>query len=67
MLYASTLNANRIYFGGYFIRNHPIVMRTMTFAVNFWSQVNVHFSTSNGSDFSFVGEVSKFDILRSPA
>uniref|UniRef100_A0A915C011 4'-phosphopantetheine phosphatase n=1 Tax=Parascaris univalens TaxID=6257 RepID=A0A915C011_PARUN len=38
VLYASTLNANRIYFGGYFIRNHPIVMRTMTFAVNFWSQ-----------------------------
>uniref|UniRef100_A0A914R4N5 7TM GPCR serpentine receptor class x (Srx) domain-containing protein n=1 Tax=Parascaris equorum TaxID=6256 RepID=A0A914R4N5_PAREQ len=37
VLYASTLNANRIYFGGYFIRNHPIVMRTMTFAVNFWS------------------------------
>ncbi|VDM43711.1 unnamed protein product [Toxocara canis] len=38
VLYASTLCANRIYFGGYFIRNHPIVMRTMTFAVNFWSQ-----------------------------
>ncbi|VDK42574.1 unnamed protein product [Anisakis simplex] len=38
VLYASTLNANRIYFGGYFVRNHPFVMRTMTFAVNFWSQ-----------------------------
>jgi len=29
----------RIYFGGYFIRGHPTTMHTITYAINYWSQV----------------------------
>ncbi|KAI9318106.1 pantothenate kinase [Dichotomocladium elegans] len=28
----------RIYFGGCFIRGHPITMNTLSYAINFWSQ-----------------------------
>jgi len=30
----------RIYFGGYFIRGHPLTMHTITYAINYWSQVS---------------------------
>jgi len=30
----------RIYFGGYFIRGHPMTMHTITYAINYWSQVS---------------------------
>jgi len=30
----------RIYFGGYFIRGHPMTMHTITFAINYWSKVS---------------------------
>ena len=29
----------RIYFGGYFIRGHPMTMHTITYAINYWSKV----------------------------
>ncbi|CAI5440501.1 unnamed protein product [Caenorhabditis angaria] len=38
MLYGTRYNLRRIYFGGYFIRQDPITMRTLTFAINFWSK-----------------------------
>lgn len=30
----------KIYFGGYFIRGHPITMHTITYAINYWSKVS---------------------------
>jgi len=30
----------RIYFGGFFIRGHPITMHTITYAINYWSKVS---------------------------
>ena len=33
----------KIYFGGYFIRGHPITMHTMTYAINYWSKVHTLF------------------------
>lgn len=30
---------NRIIFGGYFIRGHPMTMHTITYAINYWSKV----------------------------
>ena len=32
----------RVYFGGYFIRGHPMTMHTITYAINYWSQVSCH-------------------------
>uniref|UniRef100_A0A915BAV7 Pantothenate kinase n=2 Tax=Parascaris univalens TaxID=6257 RepID=A0A915BAV7_PARUN len=37
-LYGKQHEVKRIYFGGYFIRKHPITMRTISFAVNYWSK-----------------------------
>ncbi|ESO10934.1 hypothetical protein HELRODRAFT_109215 [Helobdella robusta] len=34
-------NLERIFFGGYFIRGHPITMYTMTYAINFWSKGSI--------------------------
>ncbi|KAJ2317171.1 hypothetical protein GGI00_006834, partial [Coemansia sp. RSA 2681] len=31
----------RIYFGGYFIRGHPLTMHTLSYAVDFWSKGGV--------------------------
>ena len=31
----------KIYFGGYFIRGHPMTMHTITYAINYWSKVCV--------------------------
>ena len=33
----------KIYFGGYFIRGHPMTMHTITYAINYWSKVSVSF------------------------
>jgi pantothenate kinase len=38
-LQAKLHNLNKIYFGGYFIRGHPITMHTITYAINYWSKV----------------------------
>lgn len=43
-LYGKLHNVNRIYFGGYFIRKHPITMRTISFAVNYWSKGHIEAS-----------------------
>ncbi|KHN87766.1 Pantothenate kinase 4 [Toxocara canis] len=37
-LYGKQHQVKRIYFGGYFIRKHPTTMRTISFAVNYWSK-----------------------------
>ncbi|CAG8478211.1 6864_t:CDS:10 [Funneliformis mosseae] len=37
-LNAKAHGLKRIYFGGCFIRGHPITMNTLSYAINFWSQ-----------------------------
>ncbi|CAB3407485.1 unnamed protein product [Caenorhabditis bovis] len=37
MLYGTRFGLKRIYFGGFFIRQDPITMRTLSYAINFWS------------------------------
>lgn len=38
-LYAKLHNLEKIYFGGFFIRGHPVTMRTITYSINFFSKV----------------------------
>ncbi|CAJ0944431.1 unnamed protein product, partial [Mesorhabditis belari] len=38
MLYGNRYNVKRIYFGGFFIRKHSITMRTLSYAIKFWSK-----------------------------
>ena len=40
-LQAKLHNLKKIYFGGYFIRGHPITMHTITYAINYWSKVSL--------------------------
>uniref|UniRef100_A0A1I7W718 4'-phosphopantetheine phosphatase n=1 Tax=Heterorhabditis bacteriophora TaxID=37862 RepID=A0A1I7W718_HETBA len=37
-MYAQREKTNRIYFDGFLIRNHAIIMRTISFAIEFWSE-----------------------------
>lgn len=37
-LNAKQHDVKRIYFGGCFIRGHPITMNTLSYAIKFWSQ-----------------------------
>lgn len=39
-LHAKLHNLDKIYFGGFFIRGHPLTMHTITYAINFWSKVS---------------------------
>ncbi|KIH47007.1 pantothenate kinase [Ancylostoma duodenale] len=41
MLYGMRFSMKRIYFGGFFIRKHPITMRTLSYAINYWSKGNM--------------------------
>ena len=38
-LQAKLHNINRIYFGGFFIRGHPLTMHSISHAIKYWSQV----------------------------
>ncbi|XP_071951157.1 4'-phosphopantetheine phosphatase-like [Antedon mediterranea] len=40
-LYANLENMKRVYFGGYFIRGHPVIMAAITFALNYFSKGEV--------------------------
>ncbi|EMP25953.1 Pantothenate kinase 4 [Chelonia mydas] len=40
-LYAKLHNLHKIYFGGFFIRGHPVTMRTITYSINFFSKGEV--------------------------
>ncbi|XP_067669593.1 4'-phosphopantetheine phosphatase-like [Haliotis asinina] len=40
-LHAKIHNLKKIYFGGYFIRGHPMTMHTITFAINYWSKKEI--------------------------
>lgn len=37
-LHAKIHGLKKVYFGGYFIRGHPLTMHTITYAINFWSK-----------------------------
>ena len=37
-LYAMLHNVKNIYFGGFFLRHHPVGLHTISYAVNFWSK-----------------------------
>ncbi|XP_052782702.1 4'-phosphopantetheine phosphatase-like [Mya arenaria] len=37
-LHAQLHGLKKIYFGGYFIRGHPLTMHTITYAINYWSK-----------------------------
>lgn len=38
-LHARLHRLDRVYFGGFFIRGHPVTMRTITYSINFFSKV----------------------------
>uniref|UniRef100_A0A803VEJ3 4'-phosphopantetheine phosphatase n=1 Tax=Ficedula albicollis TaxID=59894 RepID=A0A803VEJ3_FICAL len=40
-LYAKLHNLDKIYFGGFFIRGHPVTMRTITYSINFFSKFDM--------------------------
>uniref|UniRef100_A0A0P6CRZ5 4'-phosphopantetheine phosphatase n=2 Tax=Daphnia magna TaxID=35525 RepID=A0A0P6CRZ5_9CRUS len=40
-LYAMMHGLKKVYFGGYFLRNHPLSMHTVSFAINYWSRGQV--------------------------
>lgn len=40
-LYAMSHNLNKVYFGGYFLRNHPLSMHTVSYSINYWSKGTV--------------------------
>jgi len=40
-LYAMMHGLKTVYFGGYFLRNHPLSMHTVSFAINYWSRGQV--------------------------
>ncbi|XP_066546788.1 4'-phosphopantetheine phosphatase isoform X2 [Amia ocellicauda] len=40
-LYAKLHNLTRVYFGGFFIRGHPVTMHTITYSINFFTKGEV--------------------------
>ncbi|KAK2586990.1 hypothetical protein KPH14_010961 [Odynerus spinipes] len=40
-LYATVHNMDKVYFGGYFLRNHPLSMHTISYSIKYWSHGKV--------------------------
>ncbi|XP_043676173.1 4'-phosphopantetheine phosphatase isoform X2 [Vespula pensylvanica] len=40
-LYATLHNMDKVYFGGYFLRNHPLSMHTISYSIKYWSNGKV--------------------------
>uniref|UniRef100_A0A2K5QUH8 4'-phosphopantetheine phosphatase n=1 Tax=Cebus imitator TaxID=2715852 RepID=A0A2K5QUH8_CEBIM len=40
-LHARLHSLDRVYFGGFFIRGHPVTMRTITYSINFFSKFDL--------------------------
>ncbi|XP_076763121.1 4'-phosphopantetheine phosphatase [Xylocopa sonorina] len=40
-LYAAVHKMNKVYFGGYFLRNHPLSMHTISYSIKYWSDGKV--------------------------
>ncbi|MEQ2196890.1 hypothetical protein XENOCAPTIV_017108 [Xenoophorus captivus] len=40
-LYAKLHNLSRVYFGGFFIRGHPVTMHTITYSINFFTKFDM--------------------------
>lgn len=40
-LYAKLHNLSRVYFGGFFIRGHPVTMHTITYSINYFTKVPI--------------------------
>jgi hypothetical protein len=61
-LYAQLHQLKRIYFGGYFIRNHPYTMHAISFAIRFWSrgEISALFLRHEG----YLGAVGAFVKVR---
>lgn len=60
-LYARLHNLTRVYFGGFFIRGHPVTMHTITYSINFFTKasppmyrLNKHFFLNPGFAFRYV-------------
>lgn len=39
-LYATVHKMSKVYFGGYFLRNHPVSMHTISYSIKYWSHVS---------------------------
>lgn len=50
-LYATVHNMDKVYFGGYFLRNHPLSMHTISYSIKYWSHVSFYFSVLSLSFF----------------
>lgn len=62
-LYAKLHGLDRVYFGGFFIRGHPVTMRTITYSINFFSKVTVASFLSLGAGVGSAHS-SCYSILR---
>lgn len=40
-LYATVHKMDKVYFGGYFLRNHPLSMHTISYSIKYWSNGKV--------------------------
>ena len=45
-LYALNHKIKNIYFGGFFLRHHPVSLHTVSYAVNYWSKGEVEVTSS---------------------
>ena len=57
-LYAMLHQIKRVYFGGFFLRHHPVGLHTISYAVNYWSkgQVSAFFLRHEG----YLGAIGAF-------
>ena len=65
-LYAMLHNVKNIYFGGFFLRHHPVSLHTISYAVNYWSKGNKRITLfTTYFDFLFIMLIVIYNIHES--
>ena len=64
-LYAMLHNVKNIYFGGFFLRHHPVSLHTISYAVNYWSKGKNCISIRTYNEILFTIQIAIYKIYKS--
>lgn len=64
-LYAMLHNVKNIYFGGFFLRHHPVSLHTISYAVNYWSKGKNCISIRTYNELLFTIRIAIYNIYKS--
>ena len=63
-LYAMLHNVKNIYFGGFFLRHHPVSLHTISYAVNYWSKGKIRIVVKTYFELLFTMQIAIYNVYK---